>query len=444
KAEINNSLYYYSDFTFLKENVQLRPSGPLRSSKNEERDKAMKMVHSLQWKGWVLTVHLAKPKADPILKKRGRDDPEEDAAPLSVQIATKQEVEGVLQRLVRYRDMYKPMVYKWAKKRPLEDIHPCPSQRNKCEFVIGIGANGEDKTICFRLGKYKGGSCAMVGPSDSIHVTTKAKRVVCDQLLLLLTHHLVFVYLHGTTPYSVYRPEAYEVHWKLQNSEDHNKDQAGPGGGIMFSSLRQSPNPEDLPCELVAGEECIHEVLLGLEFRISPYYFFQLSIPWAAEVLYSAVGEWAQLDKDSTVLHYAYFTLLTLSFCFLQRVRKVIGIEMFLETVKDTKVNAKINGKRYNQIGAWQLVTGISPNVTAIVDLPRVGLRMFKKILESFWRSEHVKRLVYVACDDKAAMNNFIDGTPFRPVQAMDLFPQTTHCEMLLLFEMYSTPESTR
>ncbi|XP_064826644.1 tRNA (uracil-5-)-methyltransferase homolog A-like isoform X2 [Oncorhynchus masou masou] len=59
---------------------------------------------------------------------------------------------------------------------------------------------------------------------------------------------------------------------------------------------RQSPNPEDLTCELVAGEECIHEELLGLEFRISPYYFFQ-------------------------------------------GVRKVIGIEMFQETEKDAKVN---------------------------------------------------------------------------------------------------------
>lgn len=52
--------------------------------------------------------------------------------------------------------------------------------RNKCEFVIGIGANKEDKTIGFRLGKYKGGSCAVVGPSDSIHVTTEAKRVVSE------------------------------------------------------------------------------------------------------------------------------------------------------------------------------------------------------------------------------------------------------------------------
>lgn len=52
--------------------------------------------------------------------------------------------------------------------------------RNKCEFLISAGANGEDKTIGFRLGKYKGGSCAVVGPADTCHVSAEAKRVVCD------------------------------------------------------------------------------------------------------------------------------------------------------------------------------------------------------------------------------------------------------------------------
>lgn len=40
---------------------------------------------------------------------------------------------------------------------------------------------------------------------------------------------------------------------------------------------RKSPNPEDLPCELVAGETCIQEEMLGLKFRISPHSFFQVS-----------------------------------------------------------------------------------------------------------------------------------------------------------------------
>lgn len=98
----------------------------------EERDKAMKMVHGMQWKGQVLSVRLAKPKADPILRKRKQEEGEgaagqppskrgegdEEEEPLSVQINNvvtplwkvpyeeqlrrkEQEVVGVLQRLAK-------------------------------------------------------------------------------------------------------------------------------------------------------------------------------------------------------------------------------------------------------------------------------------------------------------------------------------------------------
>uniref|UniRef100_A0A8C7FC52 tRNA (uracil(54)-C(5))-methyltransferase n=1 Tax=Oncorhynchus kisutch TaxID=8019 RepID=A0A8C7FC52_ONCKI len=467
----------------------------------EERDKAMKMVHGMQWKGRVLSVRLAKPKAG--------------SAPLSIQIANvvtplwnvpyeeqlrrkEQEVEGVLQRLAREIGNTNKAMLPWLfvqkekYKRmccPLEEICPSPSQveyRNKCEFVIGIGANEEDKTIGFRLGKYKGGSCAVVGPSDSIHVTTEAKRVVSE-----------FQKFIRTTPYSVYSPETYEGHWKQLTVRTTRTKQAmamvffnpqkleekelnvlkssmkeyfteGDGKESGVTSLyfvsegqRQSPNPEDLPCELVAGEECIHEELLGLKFRISPHSFFQVNTG-AAEVLYSAVGEWAQLDKDSTVLDVCCGTG-TIGISLAKRVRKVIGIEMCQEAVKDAKVNAKINGLSNIEFhcgkaeDVFQMVLNavVSPSITAIVDPPRAGLH--SKVILAIRRAEHLKRLVYVACNAKAAMNNFIDlcrapsnrvrGAPFRPVRAMavDLFPQTMHCEMLLLFERvdYSSKSSS-
>ncbi|KAI5088084.1 tRNA (uracil-5-)-methyltransferase-like A [Silurus meridionalis] len=74
-------------------------------------------------------------------------------------------------------------------------------------------------------------------------------------------------------------------------------------------------------------------------------------------------------------------------------------------------------------------------------------LSIYSKVILAIRRAEHLKRLVYVACNAKAAMNNFVDlcrapsnrvrGAPFRPVRAMavDLFPQTMHCETILLFE---------
>lgn len=497
----------------------------------EERDKAMKAVHGMQWKSKVLSVRLAKPKADPILKKRKQEEEteggppgvkraagcqeveEDEEEPLNIQIANavtplwnvpyeeqlkrkEKEVEGVLQKLTREIGNNNKAMLPWLfvqKEKynklccPLEAIRPSPVQteyRNKCEFVIGVGADGEDKTVGFRLGKYKGGSCAVVSPSQTTHVSSEAKRVVQE-----------FQQFIRTTPYAVYSPETYEGHWrqltvrtsrikqtmaivffnpqKLQEEELEELKQnlrqyftEGEGKESCITSLyfvrmgqRTSAGTEDLPCEHVTGEECIYEELLGLKFRISPHSFFQTNTP-AAEVLYSAVGEWAQLDQDSTVLDVCCGTG-TIGISLAKRVKKVIGIELCQEAVEDAKANAKANdltnvefhcGKA-EDVFSTVLNAVVSPNITAIVDPPRAGLH--SKVILAIRRAEHLKRLVYVACNAKAAMNNFIDlcrapsnrvrGAPFRPVRAMavDLFPQTMHCETILLLERVDYSSNT-
>ncbi|XP_058231709.1 tRNA (uracil-5-)-methyltransferase homolog A isoform X1 [Hemibagrus wyckioides] len=488
----------------------------------EDRDKAMKLVHGVHWKGKVLSVRLAKPKADPLLRKRkqdgeaadggqpapkrpaeGRDGGEDE--PLGVQLANvvtplwqvpypeqlqrkEQEVEAVLHTLTREIGNSNKAMLPWLfvqKEKnkgvccPLEPIKPSPVQteyRNKCEFVISAGADGEDKTVGFRLGKYKGGSCAVVSPSDTIHVPEGAKRVV-----------LAFQNYIRSTPYAVYSPETYEGHWrqltvrtsrtnqimavvffhpqKLDEDETASLKESlrsyftdGEGKDSGVTSLhfvrmgqRTSAGSEDLPCELVAGEPWIHEELLGLSFRISPHSFFQTNT-LAAEVLYSSVGEWAELDQDTTLLDVCCGTG-TIGISLAKRVRKVIGIDLCQEAVNDAKVNAEVNGLtnveyhcgKAEDVFPSILNAVVSPNVTAIVDPPRAGLH--SRVILAIRRAEHLKRLVYVTCNAKAAMNNFIDlcrapsnrvhGAPFRPVRAMavDLFPQTTHCETVLLFQ---------
>ncbi|XP_062874188.1 tRNA (uracil-5-)-methyltransferase homolog A isoform X1 [Trichomycterus rosablanca] len=488
----------------------------------DDRDKAMKLVHGMQWKGKVLSVRLAKPKADPIAKKRRQDGEaadhvqpaskrptdERDAGeeePLSTQIANavtplwqvqyeeqlkrkECEVEAVLQKLAREIGNNNKAMLPWLfvqKEKnkgmccPLKPIRPSPLQteyRNKCEFVIGTGADGEDKTVGFRLGKYKGGTCAVVSPSDTIHIPKEAKHVV-----------QAFQKYIRTSPYAVYSPETYEGHWRQLTVRTSRTSQImamvffnpqklsveeiealkssmkqfftdGEGKDSGVTSLhfvrigqRTCAGTEDLPCELVAGDAWIHEELLGLRFRISPHSFFQTNTP-AAEVLYSSVGEWAQLDQESTVLDVCCGTG-TIGISLAKRVKKVIGIELCQEAVEDAKVNAKANGLtniefhcgKAEDIFPTVLNAVVSPNVTAIVDPPRAGLH--SKVILAIRRAEHLKRLVYVACNAKAAMNNFVDlcrapsnrvrGDPFRPVRAMgvDLFPQTMHCETILLFE---------
>ena len=66
-------------------------------------------------------------------------------------------------------------------------------------------------------------------------------------------------------------------------------------------------------------------------------------------------------------------------------------------------------------------------------------------------KTERIDRLVYVSCNASAAMKSFLDlcraesnaygGTPFIPTRALavDLFPDTPHCELVLLLERCNT-----
>ncbi|NXD78899.1 TRM2A methyltransferase, partial [Halcyon senegalensis] len=484
----------------------------------EERDKAMKVLHGVLWKSRHLSVRLAKPKADPIAKKRKKEEETEQGEvkrpalsrasgeePLSKQIADvvtplwnlpyeeqlarkKQECEQVLQKLTKEIGNNNRTLLPWLflqKQKynklccPVEGVKASPLQteyRNKCEFLIGIGVNQEDKTVGCRLGKYKGGTCAVVEPFDTIHIPAIAKTVV-----------KAFQDYIRSTPYSVYSPETYEGHWKQLtvrtsrnghimaiayfNPQKLSKEELadlkislakyfteGMGKSSGVTSLyfveegqRKSPNLEDLPLEHVAGDKYIYEELLGLKFRISPHAFFQVNTQ-AAEVLYTAIREWAQLSQESTVLDICCGTG-TIGISLAKKVKKVIGIELCQEAVQDAKVNAQINelnniefhcGKAEDIVPS--LINVLAPqNPITIVDPPRAGLH--SKVILAIRRAEQLKRLIYVSCNPRAAMNNFVDlcrapsnrvkGASFRPVKAMavDLFPQTRHCELLIFFE---------
>ncbi|XP_008695814.1 tRNA (uracil-5-)-methyltransferase homolog A isoform X2 [Ursus maritimus] len=395
-----------------------------------ERDKALRVLHGALWKGRPLSVRLARPKADPMARKRRREDEGEPTTtciadvvtplwtvPYAEQLERKRlECEQVLQKLAKEIGSTNRALLPWLLSQrhkhnkaccPLEGVRPSPQQteyRNKCEFLVGIGVDGEDNTVGCRLGKYKGGTCAVAAPFDTVHIPGATKQVA----------------------------KAFQ------------------------EFIRKTPSQEGLPLEHVAGDRCIHEDLLGLTFRISPHAFFQVNT-LAAEVLYTVIQDWAQLDAGSTVLDVCCGTG-TIGLALAPRVKRVVGIELCQEAVEDARVNARDNeltNVEFHCGRAEDLVPTLvsrlaSQQLVAILDPPRAGLH--SKVILAVRRAENLRRLLYVSCNPRAAMGNFVDlcrapsnrvkGTPFRPVKAVavDLFPQTPHCEMLLLFERVEHP----
>ncbi|KAK2496887.1 hypothetical protein MC885_007419 [Smutsia gigantea] len=534
-----------------------------------ERDKALRVLHGALWKGRSLSVRLARPKADPMARKRQRDDDGEPSAtcvadvvtplwtvPYAEQLERKRlACEQVLQKLAKEIGSTNRALLPWLLSQrhehnkaccPLEGVKPSPQQteyRNKCEFLVGVGVDGENNTVGFRLGKYKGGTCAVAAPYDTVHIPRATKQVV-----------KAFQDFIRSTHYSAYNPETYSGHWKQLTVRTSRRGQAmavvyfhpqklspeelvglkaslaqhfmtGPGKASGVTCLyfveegqRKTPSQEGLPVEHVAGQRCIHEDLLGLAFRISPHAFFQVNT-LAAEVLYTVIQDWAQLDVGSTVLDVCCGTgtiglaLARVSppaseatlapphlcrhlprdphgpqlepqpvpgplptgprkppgaggvgahrsvpFSSPQKVKRVVGIELCQEAVEDARANARDNGLsnvEFHCGRAEGLVPAVvsrlaSQQLVAILDPPRAGLH--SRVILAIRRAENLKRLLYVSCNPRAAMGNFVDlcrapsnrvkGIPFRPVKAVavDLFPQTPHCEMLILFERVEHP----
>jgi tRNA (uracil-5-)-methyltransferase len=243
----------------------------------------------------------------------------------------------------------------------------------------------------------------------------------------------------------------------------------------LFSGV-SNVAPEGQPIELLHGSEgAIHERLMGLDFRVSQNAFFQINVP-QTENLYNIAARFAQLPpadaapevKAQHVLFDVCCGTGTIGLSLASRVGKIIGLEMSAAAVDDARVNARANhidnvhyyvGKAEDTIrqaladhvppppqgAAAAAAAAASPTVTAIVDPPRMGLH--SDVVRLLRRCPRITRLVYVSCNAASMMDNLqrfcqpatkqYTGLPFVPVKAaaVDMFPHTSHCEMVVLLE---------
>lgn len=80
----------------------------------------------------------------------------------------------------------------------------------------------------------------------------------------------------------------------------------------------------------------------------------------------------------------------------------------------------------------------------------RVDFFPDQKALLTLRKVKKLNRLVYISCDPRAAMRNLVDlarpsskqyiGEPLVPVKAIavDMFPHTRHCELIMCLERLS------
>lgn len=184
------------------------------------------------------------------------------------------------------------------------------------------------------------------------------------------------------------------------------------------------------------GPGYIEDVLCGLRFRISPSSFYQVNAA-QAQALYKKAVQAAALTGGETVID-AYCGVGTIGMTMASKVKRVIGIELNDDAVRDAKANAKrngINNINFVAADAAEYMTQMSENGQSadvvLLDPPRSGCT------EEFVNAVAgiaPDRVVYISCNPETLGRDleWFRAAGYRAVEAqpVDMFAFTEHIEI--------------
>ena len=217
--------------------------------------------------------------------------------------------------------------------------------------------------------------------------------------------------------------------FKTNDYVDNNK---------IIQTLKYKTDSIYINNELIYKKGKIVEKLLGYNFYISPSSFFQVNT-LQAEKLYSKALEYANITNNDLVLD-LYCGTGTIGILASKNAKKVIGIELNSEAIRDANKNKelnKVNNIEFYSGDVGKILTkhNYNPQVI-IVDPPRAGLdsTSINQILKI-----KPERLVYVSCDlmtltrDLKILSEYYNILELTPI---DMFPMTAHVESVVKLEL--------
>ncbi len=187
------------------------------------------------------------------------------------------------------------------------------------------------------------------------------------------------------------------------------------------------------------GEGYIEDTIFNKVFRISPRSFYQVN-PVMTTVLYGKALEYMELTGNETVID-TYCGTGTIGILASKGAKRVIGVELNADAVRDARFNAKRNNieniEFYTADASDFMVEMARSGERAdivIMDPPRAGSD------ERFMASVVTlapKRVVYVSCNPETLARDLRylikNGYNVKKIQPVDMFPHTNHIETVCL-----------
>ena len=223
-----------------------------------------------------------------------------------------------------------------------------------------------------------------------------------------------------------------------ENSELNNKIV-----GILRTfndSLADAVVPESV--KTLWGRDYYNEKILGLDFKVSAFSFFQTNVE-AVERLYTEALDLISSFEGKKVFD-LYCGTGTITQILALKAKEVLGIEIVSEAVDAARENAKLNNLDNCSFLAGDVFEVLSsvedkPDVI-VVDPPRVGIQ--PKALDKII-SYGVDEILYISCNPKTLVENLrylnYYGYKCDYLKPFDNFPMTKHIETVTLLSKVDT-----
>lgn len=187
------------------------------------------------------------------------------------------------------------------------------------------------------------------------------------------------------------------------------------------------------------------ENTVDLQFRISPFSFFQTNTLWA-ELLFQTASKMLGYTQWTILDLYCGTWSIGLSFLKMWIWDNLLGVEIVEEAIVDAQHNARINlgdQEVYFVATPAEKAFTTNPEITeklsdlwlVIVDPPRDWLH--KSLVSTLWqlKKEHDFKLLYISCNPITMARDIEllleEWFSIKQLQPVDMFPQTHHIEVI-------------
>ena len=217
-----------------------------------------------------------------------------------------------------------------------------------------------------------------------------------------------------------------------------------PSITTLLYTINQKKNDSmhDLEPQVYYGKGYALEILEDFQFKISPKSFFQTNTR-QGEKLYKVTRDFAELSGQE-IVYDLYCGTGSIGIFVSKQAKKIIGVELIEEAIKDAGENAALNNISHAHFFAGDVIDVCNdaffalhgrPDVI-ITDPPRAGMheKLVKKILDIA-----APTVVYVSCNPATQARDLqLLDEKYRVtrVQPVDMFPQTHHIENVVQLKL--------